>query len=56
MWDEEHEKTLETLRNGDPLAVAPPPRVVIDYKKKPADKGHAESSIQALKDLMAKPK
>jgi len=49
MWTQEHERTLEDLRNGKPLAVAPPPRVAIEKTHTPIAKEAAISRIQAMR-------
>lgn len=49
MWTQEHERTLENLRNGKPLAVAPPPRVAIEKTHTPIAKEAAISRIQAMR-------
>jgi hypothetical protein len=54
IWTQEHNRTLEDLRNGKPLAVAPPPRVAIEKTHTPLDKQKAISSIQAMRAALSK--
>jgi len=51
-WDEEHEITLELLRNGGVMDIAPPPRQAIERQKKPLDKTKAISRIQAMREQL----
>jgi hypothetical protein len=49
-WDEEHEITLELLRNGGAMDIAPPPRQAIERQKKPLDKTKAISALQKMRE------
>ena len=51
-WEEEHEVTLELLRNGGTMDIAPPPRPAIERDKKPVDKQKAISRIQAMREQL----
>jgi hypothetical protein len=52
IWTQEHERTLETLRNGGQLAVAPPPRVAIEKTHTPIAKEAAISRLQAMRSQL----
>lgn len=49
MWTQEHERTLESLRNGESLAEAPPPRVAIEKTHTPIAKEAAISRLQEMR-------
>lgn len=49
-WEEEHEITLELLRNGGAMDIAPPPRQAIERQKKPLDKTKAISALQKMRE------
>lgn len=51
-WEEEHERTLELLRNGGRLDEAPPPRQSIEEIKEPLNKKKAISAIQAMRESL----
>lgn len=51
-WEEEHERTLELLRNGGRLDEAPPPRQAIEEIKEPLNKKKAISAIQAMRESL----
>lgn len=49
-WDDEHERTLERLRNGQTLDSVPEPRESIEHKRKPLDKQKAISALQQMRE------
>ena len=49
-WDEEFEVTIEKLRNGEPLDIAPEPRAAIERIKTPLDKENAISQLRAMRE------
>lgn len=51
-WQEEHERTLELLRNGGRLDEAPPPRQSIEEIKEPLNKKKAISAIQEMRESL----
>ena len=49
-WEEEHERTLERLRNGQPLDEAPPPRRAIEKTHTPLNKSAAIEQLKKLRE------
>jgi len=49
-WEEEHERTLERLRNGEPLDEAPPPRQAIEKTHTPLNKSAAIEQLRKMRE------
>ena len=49
-WEEEHERTLERLRNGQPLDEAPPPRPAIEKTYTPLNKSAAIEQLKKMRE------
>lgn len=52
MWSDEHEKTLEIMRNGGPIDEAPEPRKSIENNRTPLDKTKAVSQLQKMRESL----
>lgn len=51
-WEDEYERTLETLRQGGPLREAPPPRKALENNRTPLNKQRAVSEIQKMRESL----